>query len=169
MHDVAAARFCGNNRQLTYDALMRFALMRCRYAVPGCNDAGNASCLKAAAARSPFLETFVAGIMQNSPDAIWGGSDQENLVFRFQTFHLLANLEDFALKAYLSLFINIHDIHRSWYIQCNFSLKVVELVWGGWRYNPLKRPIQVASIFFTQWLSKYSNSSFECTKNLVIE
>ena len=70
MHDVAVARFCGNNRQLTYDALMRFALMRCSYAVPGCNDPGNASCLKAAAARSPFLETFVTGIMQNVHDAI---------------------------------------------------------------------------------------------------
>ena len=70
MHDLAAARFCGNNRQLTYDALMRFALMPCRYAAPGCNDAGNASCLKAAAARSPFLETFVTGIMQNVHDAI---------------------------------------------------------------------------------------------------
>ena len=70
MHDVAAARFCGNNRQLTYDVLMRFALMRCRYAVPGCNDPGNASCLKAAAARSPFLETFVTGMMQRVPDAI---------------------------------------------------------------------------------------------------
>ena len=69
MHDVAAS-FCGNNRQLTYDALMRFALMRCRYAVPGCNDAGNTSRLKATSARSPFLKTFVTSIMQTVHDAI---------------------------------------------------------------------------------------------------
>ena len=95
MHDLAAARFCGNNRQLTYDALMRFALMPCRYAAPGCNDAGNASCLKAAAARS----SFVTGIMQNVHDAIpqcvqyEEGAIKKILCSGFKPFNLLPILK----------------------------------------------------------------------------
>ena len=83
--------------------------------------------------------------------SIWGGSDQENLVFRLQTFHLLSNLEDFALEAYLSLFINIHDIYRSWHIQGIFLPCRVGLRWStGWRlqkYIPLKLLANIGSIF----------------------